>query len=226
MKTTCHWCLRLLLVLLSAWAGASASAELPPDSEPMTLRTDYKDVHFGKFDGHGTLVFQELYDDALPAGWHSTLAYYPRGSNRSVKLSRDVSAINVFLAAEIRRPQTVRTFFGKYLTSFLIASLGSNPFIITAREVENGLGSDPRSQDEHFQRPETIRRRAGMRTYVCSPDPVVKGDGWTVDIKVLTDDGAVEHWLVKGRVSPMRVESFLCEPKEPNGTFLPYVRVS
>ena len=226
MKITYVACLGLALLLADACASIrTAKAESPPESEPAELRTTPDLANFGKFDGHGKLLFQELYQDGFPAGWHDTLTYYPRGSRKSVKLSRDVSAINVFLAAEVYQSKTVRTFIKEYLTFFLRVNLGDDPVIITTREAEGGLGSDPRTRDPHFQQPETRRLRDKIRPYACSSDPVVKGNVWTVDMNVLTEDGAVEHWLVKGRVSPLRIESFLCEPKESNGTFLPNVRV-
>ena len=226
MKTLFVAGLGLALLLACTGAGScAAGAQLPPEIEPSELHTDFHPSPFGKFDGHGRLLFQELYQDGFPAGWHSTDVYYPRGKQESIKLLRDISAINAFFAAEVYRPKTVHTFIKEYLTFFLRCNLGDDPSIITAREVEIGLGSDPRSLDPHFRKAETVRVRARMRPYACSSDPVVRGNGWTVDMNVLTDEGAVEHWLVKGRVSPLRIDSFLCESKEPRGTFHPYVRV-
>ena len=225
MKTTYVACLGLTLLLADACAGIrTAKAEFPPDREPTELSTSPNLANFGKFDGHGRLLFQELFQDGFPAGWHDTLTYYPRGSRKGVKLSRDVSAINVFLASEVHQSKTVRTFIKEYLTFFLRVNLGDDPVIISTREADGGLGGDPRTLDPYFQQPETRRLRDKIRPYACSPDPVIKGNGWTVDMNVLTDAGAVEHWRVKGRVSPLRIDSFLCEPKEPNGTFLPNVR--
>ncbi len=214
------------LALLLAGAGRrAAGAQLPPESEPSELRTDFHPLPYGKSDGHGRLLFQELVRDGLHAGWHSTEVYYPRGKQESVKLNRDISAINAFFAAEVYQPKTVHTFIKEYLTSFLNSVLAEDSSIITAREAEEGLGSDPRSLDPHFRKPENVRLRARMRPYACSSDPVVKGNNWTVDMNALTDEGAVEHWLVRGRVSPLRIESFLCEAKEPRGSFHPNVRV-
>ena len=226
MKTLPITCLSLALLLASTSMDIRmANAELPPGREPAELRTDFHPSPFGRFDGHGRLLYQELFQDGFPAEWHATYAYYPHGKRESVKLDRDASAINAFLAAEVYRSKTVHTFIKEHLTSFLDSVLAKGASIVTAREIEEGQGSDPRSLDPHFQRPENVRLRDKIRPYACSPDPVVRGNSWTVDMNVLTDEGAVEHWLVRGRVSPLCLDSFLCEPKEPQGTFHPYVRV-
>ena len=222
MKTLRILCLGWLLL-----AGSRARAEASPIVEVTELRTTPYEVAFGKFDGHGKLVSQELYEDGVSAEWHSTYAYYPRGSRTSLKLQRNVSAMNVFLAAEIRRPGTVRTFLKESLWEFLLLNLGdagngAATHFITPTNVDTGLGSDPSAV---FQATASAAKRArlqaAIRRYAGSGEPVVKGNGWTVNVNVLTDKGAVEHWLVKGRVTPLQIDSFLCEPKEPVGTFYP-----
>ena len=212
----------LLLSLLSL-SRCLAGAEGLPTSEAAELRTEAYDVlSYGKFDGCGKLVFQELYQDGFPAEWHDTYVYYPRGQRVGLKLRRSITAINVFLAAEIRRPSTVRTFLKEYLRSFLVHNLSEEPDgTITQREVDSGLGSERSASAA-----QEARRKAGIRHYVCLPGPPqVVGNGWTLDVNVLTSQGAVEHWLIKGRVTPLHIDSFLCEPKEPPGTFEPLMLI-
>ena len=222
MKTRYLLCLGWLLL-----ASSGVAAEASPIVEVTELRTIPDEIDYGKRDGHGKLVFQELYEDDVPAGWHNTLAYYPHGSRQAVKLQRNVSAMNVFLAAEIRRPSTVRTFLKESLWEFLLLNLGDAGGPVTTRYitptgVDTGLGSDPSAVfHASASAAKRARLKAEIRRYAGSAEPVVAGNGWTVDVNVLTDKGAVEHWLVKGRVTPLQIDSFLCEPKEPPGTFYP-----
>ncbi len=218
-----------LLVLVIVGVGAAAMhAELPAASEQAELRTFPSEAPFGRFDGHGKLFHQELYQDYMPADWHSTYTYYPRGGRQGYKLQRNVRAINVFLAAEIRRPRTVRTFLKEHLAYFLMENFAGDgttrsgaPSIITPADVETGLGSDPDVVPPPLSAAQRARLKARIEPYARSSEPVIAGNHWTLDINVLIDDGAVEHWVAKGRVTPLQIDSYLCEPKEPAGTFYP-----
>lgn len=218
-----------LLLLVHASADADIAGATPPaPSERAELRTDPNEAPFGKFDGHGKLFHQELYQDYMPADWYSTFTYYPRGSRRAYKLQRNVRAINVFLAAEIRRPRTVRTFLKEHLGYFLLNNfvgdgthLSAAPSIITPAGVAEDVGSDPGFVPSRLTAAQSARLKARIARYAGSDKPVVTGNHWMLDVNVLTDDGAVEHWVAKGRVTPLQIDSFLCEPKEPAGTFCP-----
>ena len=133
-------------LLLRVRADADIAGATPPaPSERAELHTFPREAPLGKFDGHGKL----LYQDYMPADWYSTLTYYPRGSRRAYHLQRNIRAINVFLAAEIRRPRTVRTFLKEHLAYFLVENFAEDgiigsaaPAIITPAGVEGGQGSD------------------------------------------------------------------------------------
>ena len=218
-----------MLLLVRADADADIAGATPPAaSERAELRTFPNESPFGKFDGHGKLFFQELYQDGLPANWYNTYTYYPRGSRRAYRLQRNVRAINVFLAAEIRRPRTVHTFLKKHLAYFLVGNfvgdgttMDAAPSVILPVGVEEDEGVEPGSVPPRLSAAERARLKAKIARYASSDEPVVAGNHWTLDVNVLTDDGAVEHWVVKGRVTPLQIDSFLCEPKEPAGTFYP-----
>ena len=129
--------------------------------------------------------------------------------------------MNVFLAAEIRRPQTVKTFIKDRLKLFLEGNLGEY----------GGMAISPFSGDigiEPIEGPPlapTIRKqlRARIRHYVLPSEPVVSGNHWILEENILNGQGGVQHWLIKGKVSPLCIDIFLCETREPNGTFYPVV---
>ena len=218
-----------LLLLVHVDADADIAGATPPAaSERAELRTFPSEAPFGKFDGHGKLFHQELYQDDMPADWYRTFTYYPRGSRQAYQLQRNVRAINVFLAAEIRRPRTVRTFLKEHLGHFLLDNFAGDgvprsaaPAIITPEDVESGLGSDAGRIPPPLNAAGRARLKARIARYAGPNEPVVAGNHWTLDVNVLTDDGAVEHWVAQGRVTPLQIDSFLCEPKEPAGTFYP-----
>ena len=184
------------LLVLASGDARSAAQQLPPPRRPAVLLTEPSQTDFGKFEGHGKLVYQEL--DPL---WLDTLVYFAHGSTRGIALHHNVSAMNVFLAAEIRRPDTVRTFIKEHLVLFLLSNLGDYGYVII---------------EHHWAEGDAKRQR-----YVLPEpwQPVVAGNQWKVEANVLTWDGAVQHWLVQGQVKPLRIDSFLCEAKEPSGTF-------
>ncbi len=226
MKTLRLLCLGWLF--LSVASGAHA--QVPPARQEAELMTRPDQKAYGKLDGHGKLVFQELYQDDYPAEWYDTLVYYPYGRRQGLKLRNNLRAINVFLAAEFRRPRTVRAFFKEHLWHFLPDNLGeSGTSVVNAEPINQAsvnehpdeylLEADRRSASRR------ARLKAKLQGYVRSEHPVVAGNGWSLDANVITTDGAVEHWLVKGRVTPLQIDSFLCEPKEPRGTFKHYIQI-
>ena len=211
----------LALALAGSRLGlAAVHAELPPADQPAVLRTNPYPNDYGHFDGHGKLLFQEV--DPQGGGdflWLYTEVYYPRGSSEGLKLQHDLGAINVFLAAEIRRPATVRAFVEHYLAFFLQSHLSDYGFgIINQTIVDQGYGSEA----PHPPQPSAAKRarlKAKLQGYVTPGKPVVSGKRWKLDVNVLVERGGLEHWLIQGGLDPLRVESFLCEPKEPDGTF-------
>ncbi len=220
---------RILCLLLVVGFGArvtAAGAYLPPASEEYELRT-IPEKGYGKLDGHGKLFFQRFYENMFSTEV-ATLAYFPHGQDLGVFLQRNVTAMNVFLAAEIRRPRTVQTFLSKYLQRFLVENLTEMPATaITRKDIDDGLGVAEERHHGARWAAKCAWRKARIQRYAPSrPLVVVTGDDWTVDVNVLTNRGAVEHWLIKGRMTPMQIDSFLCQPKEPDGTFQPEIMVN
>ena len=165
----------------------------------------------------------------MPASWHYTLTYYPRGSRKAYKLQRDVRVINVFLAAEIRRPCTVRTFLKERLAHFLMDNFADDGTIPAAgsalpssrqQTLMAGRAAAPDGL-ALLSSAQRARLKARIQRYARPSEPVIAGNHWTLDINAIINDGAVEHWVAKGRVTPLQIDSFLCEPKEPAGTFYP-----
>ena len=187
---------------------------MPPVHLKADLSTCPNQNNYGKLEGGGKLV-----DQGLDPRWLYTLVYFPRGSQRGLMLQNNLAAINVFLAAEVRRPKTVRTFLKDYLLLFLRNVFRDDgAFAITQESVDANWGSEPEAMPGATSaRSRRLKQR--LQPYARPEEAVVAGNEWTVDINVLTDHGAVEHWLIKGRVQPLRIDSFLREPKEPDGTF-------
>ncbi len=212
------FCLGLLLCSAPSDASASsfedANYPVPPEYLRAALHTFPNEDDFGKLDGGGKLLYQEL-----DPRWLHTLVYFPRGGKRGLILQNNLTAINAFLAAEIRHPKTVRTFLKKYLHVFLADTLASDGMFPITAGIEKGAPTHP----EYFGLPsssaESKRLQKKILPYERSDETIVTGNVWTVDMNALTDEGAVEHWLVKGKVRPLRIDGFLCEPKEPAGTF-------
>ena len=198
-----------------AWGfGPAANDTPPPEHLPADLHTYPNPNNYGKLEGGGKLVSQDL-----DPHWLYTDTYFARDRQHGVMLQHNLRAINVFLAAEIRRPKTVQTFLKEYLLLFLETTLANDGALPLTPESEWGTGL---YGPPHY--PTTAKQArllAKVRSYELPAGPTLAGNTWTVDANMLTDHGALDHWLVRGSIRPLRINSFLCEPREPEGTFYP-----
>ncbi len=218
----------LCLGLLGLVHGvAVANDQYPPAKETVVLHTYPNENNYGKFDGHGKLLVQEPTVGGSLLAWDCDVSprevYFSAGSTKGIKLQNDIGNMNVFLAAEIRRPQTVRTFIKEHLGLFLTSNLGQDGDVeITPSQAAAGLGTEP-TDGTRLSAAVRERLTARIRPYGLPGEPVVSGSHWTLERNILTGHGGVQHWTIRGQVSPLRIDSFLCETREPNGTFYPVV---
>lgn len=169
------------------------------------VRTWDAEQDFGPWIKRGKLVYQSV---NLKAGRLGAYVYQP-GSGNWVLLSGKLDGINLLLSAEISA-DSVAPFLNEYLARLLLATMATPRSKIVDKEF---LIVYARNGDSN-----SIPKLQG---YKSDTKPSIAGPNWTLNFNVCSDQGAIERWLITGRLAPLSIRSFAREIVEPNGAFAP-----
>jgi hypothetical protein len=133
----------------------------------------------------------------------------------------NLNVMNAFLKNELSDKASASLFLNKYFCNFMIFNMqNKGSFPVTAESIKAGEGLDP------FPGPplannvrETLKRKLEM--YAFSDSPMLGNDKWHLNVNILTEDGAVQHWEIEGLIFPLQIKLFKRELVEPKQTFSP-----
>jgi hypothetical protein len=150
---------------------------------------------------HGALIVQ--YNESI-LGKNSTI-FYKSKTGEYLLLSGNMESINALLRDEVGNSRSSSMQFLESNMKDVLVDLMAIP---TSYHINNG----------YIQTGFNAKEKEILRRYVSNSSPRVTENKWEIEINVVTKYGAIEKWIVTGKVSPLTLEAFCREILMPNGT--------
>ena len=173
---------------------------------------------FGPWIKHGKLVFHY----SIIKGKRTGVYMYQCPDGTWITLQKNIKCINELFKNEINTSEVINGFLNTQLTRFLLSTMTPGD----CRLIEGSTVSPeyyiPTNKYDipiSLTKEEQEVLRSKLASYVLNNIPLIKGSQWSFKVCVLTNNGGVETWAVKGLLSPFQIQQFNRQQVEKDGTF-------